>query len=65
MGVLLVHIFFLSLLTKVEGFFVLEIMASFSNHGFSFTKDSFSTSGSNSSSFSSSSDNGMHEMLQP
>jgi hypothetical protein len=39
-------------------------MASSSNHGYSFTKDSFSTSRSNSSSSSSSSDNGMHEMFE-
>jgi hypothetical protein len=65
MGAPFAHIFSLSLLIKVEGFFVLEIMATSSNHGSSSTKDNFNTYGSNSSSSSSSSDNGMHEMLQP
>jgi len=50
------HFFSFSLLTQIEGFSHLEIMASFSNH------DS-STFGSNSSSSSSSSDDGMQEMF--
>ncbi len=63
MGALLTHFFSLSLLTQVEGFSLLEIMASSSIHGSSSMKDNFRTSKSNSSSSSSSSDNGMHEMF--
>jgi hypothetical protein len=58
-----VHFFSFSFLTQVEGFSHLEIMASSSNHGSSFTGDNFSIFRSNSSSFSSSSDNGMQEMF--
>jgi hypothetical protein len=55
--------FFFSLLTQVEGFYHLESMTSSSNHGSSSTRNSFSTFGSNSFGFSSSSDDGMQEMF--
>jgi hypothetical protein len=55
--------FFLSFLTQVEEFFRLQIMASSSNHGYSFMGDSSNISKSNSFNFSSSSDNGMKEMF--
>ncbi len=42
MGAPLTHFFSLSLLTQVEGFSCLEIIASFSNHGSSFTGDNSS-----------------------
>jgi hypothetical protein len=59
------HFFFspFSPLTQIEGFVHLEIMASFSNHGFSSIGDSSNTFDSNSFSFSSSNDDGMYEMF--
>jgi len=59
MGAPFTHFFSLSLLTQVERFFHLEIMASSSNHGSSSMGDSCSICKSNSSSSSSSSDDGM------
>ncbi len=63
MGAPLIHFFSFSLLTQVEGFSHLEIIASSSSHGSSSIGDSLNTYGSNSSSSSSSIDDGMQEMF--
>ncbi len=59
MGALVTLFFAFSFLTQVERFFHLEIMPSYSSHGFSSRGNNFRNSKSNNFSSSSSSDDGL------